>query len=72
MVCEGTSASDEGGYKSMEALGATDRLGWKAMPFAREDLDSNCQHVRNCAKSYAGARQTLVSMPGEDCILAGR
>lgn len=22
--------------------GEADRLGWKAMPFARDDLDSNC------------------------------
>ncbi len=25
---------------------AADRLGWKAMPFARDDLDSNCKGQR--------------------------
>ncbi len=27
-------------------LGAADRFGWKAMPFARDDLDSNCKEYR--------------------------
>lgn len=49
-----------------------DRLGWKAMPFARDDLDSNFvtvslpipKRVQGCVLN-----STLVSMFGEDCIV---
>ena len=48
---------------------ALNLLGWKAMPFALEDLDSNCS---NCQKERAAKttrisiEHTFVSMFGED------
>lgn len=35
-----TQGSSDGGASALS--GEADRLGWKAMPFARDDLDSNC------------------------------
>jgi hypothetical protein len=57
------------------AGGAANRLGWNAMPFARDDLDSNCgmgqRGLRRIARSKMGAKgRTLVSIPEEACILA--
>ena len=68
----------------MKVGGGADRLGWNAMPFARDDLDSNystgqqqfrcsAQHKR-IAQQHRGeaiARgHTFVSIPEEACILA--
>ena len=47
------------------------RLGWKARPLAREDLDSNCLSVsyHSSRRSCVRLGQTFVSMLGEDGIL---
>ncbi len=49
-------------------------LGWKAMPFARDDFDSNCQRISKDWISrqeihWKGGVRTLVNIPEEDCIL---
>lgn len=51
-----------------------DRFGWKAMPFALEDLDSNYLTVSICRTAYSHAAKgfgvnTLVNIPDEACIL---
>ena len=33
--------------------GEADRLGWKAMPFARDDLDSNCAQEEDVRQAQA-------------------
>lgn len=53
----------------------TDRLGWNAMPFALEDLDSNYTKQLSQYEVNQGIRQpgdsTFVSMVGPDCMLTG-
>ena len=39
------------------------------MPFALDDLDSNCLHYLVMITSYAHGSATFVSMFGEDCML---
>ena len=48
---------------------SADLLGWKAMPFALDDLDSNWLHYLVMITSYAHGSATFVSMFGEDCML---
>lgn len=48
----------------------TDLLGWKAMPFALEDLDSNCIQVSGSLNWPTGEGHTFVSMLGEDAMVA--
>lgn len=46
------------------------RLGWKAMPFALEDLDSYERSISGVAcNGQRGILTNLVSMFGEDCML---
>lgn len=40
------------------------------MPFAREDLDSNCSQVSRVLNWLSAGCRTFVSMLGEDAILA--
>jgi hypothetical protein len=47
---------------------STDRFGWKAIPFALDDFDSNYDKVSQ-ARLWAHRVHTFVSMFGEDCIL---
>ena len=48
----------------------TDLFGWNAIPFAREDFDSNFSNALILARTYIfGWFITFVSMFGEDCIL---
>ena len=48
------------------------RLGWKAMPFALDDLDSNCASQNVVSLQRYGAKRTFVSMVGyvlEDMLM---
>ena len=47
----------------------TDRFGWKAMPFALEDFDSNCPEIQQWLINWEESH-TLVNMLGEDCMIA--
>ena len=49
----------------------TDRFGWKAIPFALEDFDSNCPGIQQQPIIW-GKPHTLVNMLGEDCMIAQR
>ena len=70
------------GRRNGGEAGAADRFGWNAIPFARDDFDSNLtwrQFVSNGSliarpDDTRGAQMepTLVSIPDEACILAER
>lgn len=46
-------------------------FGWKAIPFALEDLDSNYATVSKYTRPLSAVVSTFVSILGEEAILAG-